>query len=34
MPDKAQEGVYVYQVVVKDVWGKTHEKVGQVYLVR
>jgi gliding motility-associated-like protein len=34
MPEKAQEGVYVYQVIVKDVWGKTHEKVGQVYLVR
>ncbi len=34
MPNKAQEGVYVYQVIVKDVWGYSHEKVGQVYLVR
>ncbi|MFM7016257.1 MAG: PKD domain-containing protein, partial [Bacteroidota bacterium] len=31
---KAQDGVYVYQVKVQDVWGKYHEKVGQVYLVR
>jgi hypothetical protein len=32
--DKAQEGVYVYMVEVKDVWGKMHQKVGQVNLVR
>lgn len=30
----AQEGTYVYQVKVIDVWGKPHEKVGQVHLVR
>lgn len=34
VPTKAQEGVYVYQVKVQDVWGKFHEKVGQVFLVR
>jgi hypothetical protein len=31
---KAQEGVYVYLVEVKDVWGAIHQKVGQVNLVR
>ena len=30
----AQEGTYVYQVKVIDVWGKQHEKVGHVHLVR
>ena len=34
MSKPAQEGVYVYMVEVKDVWGQTHEKVGQVNLVR
>jgi gliding motility-associated-like protein len=32
--NKAQDGTYVYQVRVQDVWGKFHEKVGQVYLIR
>ncbi len=32
--ERAQEGVYVYLVEVKDVWGKLHEKVGHVSLVR
>jgi len=32
--ENAQEGVYVYLVRVKDVWGVTHEKVGQVNLVK
>lgn len=32
--EEAQEGVYVYTVEVKDVWGKVHQKVGQVNLVR
>lgn len=31
---KAQEGVYVYTVRVEDVWGKYHEKIGHVSLVR
>jgi len=30
----AQEGVYVFQVRVTDVWGQIHEKVGHVSLVR
>ncbi|MFN5355054.1 MAG: PKD domain-containing protein [Bacteroidota bacterium] len=30
----APEGVYVYLAKVLDVWGQTHEKVGQVSLVR
>ena len=33
-PEPAQEGVYVFQVRVKDVWGMFHEKVGHVSLVR
>lgn len=33
-PEPAQEGVYVYRVIVTDVWGKQHEKVGHVSLVR
>jgi gliding motility-associated-like protein len=33
-PEPAQEGVYVYSVKVTDVWGKIHEKVGHVSLVR
>lgn len=33
-PQPAQEGVYVYRVIVTDVWGKNHEKVGHVSLVR
>ncbi|CAN5637141.1 hypothetical protein BH11BAC2_BH11BAC2_11410 [soil metagenome] len=31
---KAQEGVYVYLVEVRDVWGKLHQKIGHVNLVR
>ncbi|MBK7391037.1 MAG: gliding motility-associated C-terminal domain-containing protein [Bacteroidetes bacterium] len=30
----AQQDVYVYQVTVKDVFGKTHQRVGTVTLVR
>lgn len=33
-PEPAQEGVYVYTVKVTDVWGRTHEKIGHVTLVR
>lgn len=33
-PDPAKEDVYVYQVKLLDVWGKYHEKVGHVTLVR
>jgi gliding motility-associated-like protein len=32
--DFAKEDVYVYQILVKDVWGVTHERVGHVSLVR
>ena len=30
----AQQGMYVYDISVKDVWGKTHQQYGQVNLVR
>ncbi len=30
----ASEGVYVYDISVKDVWGKTHQQYGHVNLVR
>ena len=30
----AQEGVYVYDIKVKDVWGKVHQRYGYVNLVR
>ncbi|MBL7924791.1 MAG: PKD domain-containing protein [Bacteroidia bacterium] len=33
-PEPAQEGVYVFQVRVTDVWGMIHEKIGHVSLVR
>jgi gliding motility-associated-like protein len=33
-PEEAKQDVYVYQVYVTDVWGKIHERVGHVSLVR
>jgi gliding motility-associated-like protein len=32
--EKAKQDVYVYKVFVTDVWGKIHERVGHVSLVR
>ncbi|MEP7265312.1 MAG: gliding motility-associated C-terminal domain-containing protein, partial [Bacteroidota bacterium] len=31
---QAPEGVYVYDIKVTDVWGKKHQKLGMVNLVR
>ena len=32
--EQAPEGVYVYNVSVRDVWGKNHQKTGLVNLIR
>ena len=31
---QAPEGVYVYNIKVKDVWGKIHQETGLVNLIR
>ena len=32
--EPAPEGVYVYDIKVRDVWGKTHQRFGTVSLIR